>query len=60
MQIFIPICHTSNMAEPVVYSMAEVVGYKDRLYRHYQVAGGGGGGFSRYMGGASAGTLWKT
>ena len=52
MQIFIPICHTSNMAEPVVYSMAEVVGYKDRLYRDYQVAGGG---FSWYMGGGGGG-----
>ena len=31
MQIFIPICHTSKMAEPVVYSVNEVVGYKDRL-----------------------------
>ena len=33
MQIFIPICHTSNskMSEPVVYSVYEVVGYKDRL-----------------------------
>ena len=31
MQIFIPICHTSKMAEPVVYSVNEIVGYKDRL-----------------------------
>ena len=47
MQIFIPIFHTSKMAEPVVYCVNEVVGYKDRLYLITAITKTQGG-FNRY------------
>ena len=47
MQILIPICHTSKMAEPVVYSVNEAVGYKDRLCLITAITKTQGG-FNRY------------